>query len=173
MAGLGNALLGLMGTKDPRQQLVAQLLGAGQPGAGSTPAGGTAPGAVVPPAGAPPAPAGPAVAEVYQSPPQLLEMYTSLQDYTNKANNVDRGIGMIAASLAQDQNRAAILNATQSTEGDPQGELGMLMQMQEQQMALAEKAAANKRAMAMAEQLGLDPETAMYLQENGQLDDML
>lgn len=173
MAGLGNALLGLMGTKDPRQQLVAQLLGAGQPGAGSTPAGGTAPGAVVPPAGAPPAPAGPAVAEVYQSPPQLLEMYTSLQDYTNKANNVDRGIGMIAASLAQDQNRAAILNATQGTEGDPQGELGMLMQMQEQQMALAEKAAANKRAMAMAEQLGLDPETAMYLQENGQLDDML
>lgn len=172
MASLGNALLGLMGTKDPRQQLAASMLGMGQPG-GATPAGGApAPGTPTAP-GSPQPPAAPPVAEVYQSPPQLMELFSSLQEYTSKANNVDRGIGLIAASLAQEGNRDDILAATQGTPSDPNADLGLLMDMQTQQAALQEKAASRARSLAVAEQLGLDSETALYLQENGQLDDML
>lgn len=182
MTSIGSALLGLMGTKDPRQQLAAALLGGGAPPAGSTPAAGVGPGGLPIPLGGPPPPVAPAQATqpeqppqpaVYQSPPQMMDLYSSLQEYSNRSTNIDKGIGMIAASLAQEGNRGAILNSMQGNPSDPNADMQMLMQMQEQQTAAAEAEAQKKRAQAVALQLGLDPETAAYLESSGQLDDML
>lgn len=167
MAGFGSSILNLLGQQDPRQALLAQALGrGGAPGATPTPAPG-APG-TTPAAGTPPQPT------ALQTPPDLLSLYSALTERSRKESNIDKGIGMIAAGLAQPENRQMIMQnyggAPQESESDM---MGSIMKINEQQQALKDRATSMNRARSMATQLGIDEETAMFLAESGQLDEVI
>lgn len=165
MAGIGDAILSMMGVQDPRQRLLASAMGQG-PGAGATPGGA----AGAPGTGAPAAPQQP---QAYQSPPDLLSLYTELTERSRRANNLDRGISMIAASFAHPENRAALLQNYGPQGTDEAGMMDTILAINEQQRSIAEKAAAVQRGQALAGQLGIDPETAAYLAETGALDELI
>lgn len=170
MASLADLLLNWTGHTDPRTTLLQGI--AGQPGAG----GGT-PGAVgtQPGTAAPPAPAQPPEAPVYQSPQQLMELYTQLQDRQRRASSVNMGIGLMGASLARPENRAGILAAFNSDTNfnDPSKLISGLIDFQSQSAQLSQKAAQRASVPSIAAKYGLDPTAALYLFDTGKLDSVI
>jgi len=175
MAGIGDIILSAIGQKDPRLAMLAQLQGgAAQPLAGdsTSPQQGTGGGTAGPGAAAS-APQAPAQPEVYQSPPQMMELYTKLMERQAKASAIEKGIGMMGAALAQEGNREGIMRAySGQTSGndDPSTFISGIMDMQKQQQALSQKAAQRAAVPAIAAQYGLDVATAQYLFDTGKLD---
>lgn len=174
----GDAILNLIGNKDPRLALLTAMQG-GTPAtpdaAGATPAGvGMAGGGA-----APAQPAPPPQPAVYQSPPELMQLYTQLLDRQRKASMIDRGIGMIGASLAFPENRAGIMQAFGGGGGsgggaeDPMTFIQGITQFQQQQMQLQQKAAMRAALPAIANQYGIDLQTAQYLFDTGKLDSVI
>lgn len=122
---IGERLLGMISGEDPRLALMRGLMGAGtpQPAAGTPatpgPDGGTpAPvaqgdGTVAPapagaPAGAPPQP------RAYQSPQDMVALYSAVAERERRANAIDRGLMFIAAAGARPENRGALIGAATS-----------------------------------------------------------
>jgi hypothetical protein len=181
MAGrIGDLIFQLAGQKDPRDALVAAMAGGDTPG---TPvAVGATPGAVgtVPPAapgmapGAPPAPD--QTPEIYKSPPQLIQLYSDLMKREDLNKGIDRGIGLIGASLAQDQNKNSILatmSDASSNGNDVGGFVNNLLSMRAANTAAATKAAQRASVPAIAKQLGIDDQTALFLFDSGRLDQVV
>lgn len=162
MANIGDFLLGLKGTTSPMARLAALQAGDG----GGTPAPG---GAATTAPGAAPAPPQPAA---LQSPPDLLEMYSELSNYQRKSDGIDRGLAMMAASLAHPENRAMIMGSVPQSK-DPLDQLGGMMKLRTAQEELTSKAAARANLPALAEKYGLDLNTAMYLFDTGALDNVI
>jgi len=170
---IGDLIFQLMGKEDPRQALVQAMAGQGTPAtpqpavdtsAGAAPAPGTAA-----PAGTPAAP--PAQSEVYQSPQELVNLYTNLLKRQDQNRQIDRGIGLIGASLAYEENRPGIMAAfNQDTGTDPTNLIQNLMKMNAGQAALSQKAAQRAAVPAIAAKYGLDVATAQYLFDTGKLD---
>lgn len=165
----GNTILSLMGQQDPRQRLLASAMGGARPGApGATPGGPAGAPGTNPAAAAPPQPVG------TSSTPDMLELYSVLQDRSRKENAIDRGITMIAASLAQPENRAALLSGMPQSGGeDNMGLIQSAMSLQEQQQSIADRAEAIQQARGMAASLGISEDEAAFLAQNGSLDDLL
>lgn len=148
MAEIFDLLSAAMGRPDPRMQIAAAMGQApGQAGsntgpmplpgaAGAAPGGGGSPGA--PTAGGPPAanpgapgggaPGGPGGAggaapqppqpQAYQSPPDLIGMYTQLAQRQQANEGFNRGIGMLAAAFAAPRDRGLIMNAMAGQSGN-------------------------------------------------------
>jgi hypothetical protein len=175
----GNAILDMLGKKNPTAQLL-QAMQQGQGGA-PQPAGGAQAGAQAgahtDPAGA--APAQPQQPQAYTSPPELAQLYTQLMDRQRKETMIDRGIGMLGAAFAQPENRSGIMQAFGGGGGgssggsNPMGMISGLMEMQQQQTAIAQKAAQRAAIPAIAAQYGIDVKTAQYLFDTGKLDTVL
>ena len=171
----GNAILDMLGKKNPTAQLL-QAMQQGQGGA-PQPAGGAQAGAHTDPAGA--APAQPQQPQAYTSPPELVQLYTQLMDRQRKESMIDRGIGMLGAAFAQPENRSGIMQAFGGEGGgssggsNPMGMISGLMEMQQQQTAIAQKAAQRAAIPAIAAQYGIDVQTAQYLFDTGKLDSVL
>lgn len=168
----GDAILNLIGNKDPRLALMTAMQGGGTSSA-PAPAAGTQGGAGMEAGGA--APSAPPQPQAYTSPPELMELYTQLLDRQRKSTMIDRGIGMIGASLAFPENRAGIMEAfggggSGGVTDDPMGMIKGVMEMQTAQQALAQKAAHRAALPAIASQYGLDLQTAQYLFDTGKLD---
>lgn len=169
MPSIGDLLLNMMGKPDPRAALMASAMGvppAGQPGGGDTPAGaGTQP-------GAPAAPPVPQEAQVYQSPSQLFDLYTQLVERQENSREINRGIGLIGASLAHPENRAGIMAAFNGAGGgtNPGAMINSLIEFQTKSAALSQKAQQRTAVPALAKQYGLDPQTALFLFDSGNLD---
>lgn len=178
---IGDLIMKMMGQQDPRDALVAAMAGGGTPGApeaaGSTPsAGGTAPGTAAP--GAPPPPD--QTPEAYKSPPQLMELYSELLKRNDINAGINRGVGLIGASLAQEKNRASILDAYGVGSGgettsmsDPSALVNNMLSMRANQTAAATKAAQRAAVPAIAKQLGIDDQTALFLFDSGKLDSVV
>lgn len=175
---LGESILGLLGTKDPRTALLQAAMGA----SGVQYAGGAGGGA----GAAAPAAAGGAGAqapqaaqqpEAYKSPEELTKMYQDLVNYNSRVQNIDRGIGMIGASLAQEENRKNIMEAFGGGSGptnvDPSSIAELAVNMQKQQQAAKSRAAMLASLPTIADRYGMDLETAKYLFDSGQLDDVI
>lgn len=168
-------------------------------GGGAPPAGGV-PGAVVPPPpvatpaaaappvatpaapGAPGSPAAPAtvsepLAESYKSPPDLVSMYSELMSKAQRQDSLSRGMTLIAAGLAQDQNKGALIDMAGRIGGGGSGSSGMSMeQMINLRKLQLDEASAQKRAAqlpGLMTQYGLDLATVTYLDETGQLDETI
>jgi len=128
-----------------------------------------------PPAGAPaPAP----VAEAYKSPPDLVGMYEKLMERSKNAAALDKGMTLIAAGLAQDQNKEALIRMASSAgggSGTGPGGLSMESLIQLQKMQQEQENLNRQRAQipALISKYKLDPATATYLDATGQLDDTL
>jgi hypothetical protein len=169
MPSIGDLLLNMMGKPDPRAALMASAMGGAppaQPGGGDTPAGaGTQP-------GAPAAPPVPQEAQVYQSPSQLFDLYTQLVERQENSREINRGIGLIGASLAHPENRAGIMAAFNGAGGgtNPGTMINSLIDFQTKSAALSQKAQQRTAVPALAKQYGLDPETALFLFDSGNLD---
>lgn len=171
----GDAILNMLGKKNPTAQLLQAMQQAQQPGA-PQPAAGAQAGAHTDAAGAAP-PQQPQQPQAYTSPPELVELYTQLMDRQRKETMIDRGIGMLGAAFAQPQNRQGIMSAFggggSSSGSNPMGMVTGLMEMQQQQTALAQKAAQRAAVPAIAAQYGIDVQTAQYLFDTGKLDSVL
>ena len=171
----GEQILNMLGRKDPRLALLAMQAGgaSGTPQAGGDTSGGAAPAPATDGGQAPQQP------QAYTSPPELMELYTQLMDRQRSAQLIDRGIGMIGASLAHPENRAGIMQAFGGGGGssggaqDPMSLITGIMEMQQQQSALAQKAAHRAALPAIAAQYGLDLQTVQYLFDTGKLDALL
>lgn len=166
---IGDMLMQMLGKPDPREALVQAI--AGQAGTPSTPQavgdtqGGVGTGAGT---GAPPQPA------VYQSPPQLVQLYSDLLKRDEINQSLNRGIGLIGASLAHPENRNAILRAYgDSGAEDAGGLVNNLLALRANQTAAATKAAQRASVPAIAKQLGIDDQTALYLFDSGKLDQVV
>lgn len=179
----GETILNLLGKKDPRMAMMEAVQGGGTSGtpvpSGGTPvATGTDPAMTAPAAPAAP-PQQPAQPQAYTSPPELMQLYTQLLDRQRKTSMIDRGIGMIGSSLAQPENRAGIMAAFGGGSGaagggsDPMTMIQQMMQFQQGNMALQQKAASRAALPAIAKQHGIDLATATYLFDSGQLDKVL
>lgn len=178
--GFGNALLNLMGAADPKRQLLQATLGT----LGGQPLGGDGTGTGATPPAATGAPGQPAVATAYTSPPELLQLYDSLLSRAQKERRIDQGIGLIASSFAQPDNRPNIMAATQGSYDDAGDVFGAITDLQkyqyEQQQAAAEKQkAAEDRARQLAmlpaigKQYGWDENTVRALFDAGELDNAI
>jgi len=169
---IGDFIFKMMGQEDPRQALLAAAAGGGTPDA-LQPAGST-PAAVGTGAGT----AAPAQAQAYTTPPDLMNLYTKLSDRERKNSLIDRGIGLIGASLAQEQNRAGILNAfsgggRSGSGGGAMDTISSIMDFAAKNQALQAKAAQRAALPAIAKQYGLDLATAQYLFDSGKLDSVI
>lgn len=155
--------------QDPRQQLAAQLAG------GSTPATPGAAGGTPSATGTGAGTAAPAQPQAYQSPPELMELYSQLLTKQEQAASFDRGVGLIASSLAQEQNRPGIMAAFggDGTSPDPASMINNIMQLRQSNVAMQQMAARRAALPAIAEQYGLDLETAQYLFDTGKLDSVI
>lgn len=167
---IGDLIFQLMGKQDPQDALVAAMADGGTPGApqgaGSTPAAvGTGGGAPVPDQ----------TPAVYKSPPELMTLYSDLLKRQEINSSVDRGVGLIGASLAQPENRRGILSMFNGTpQGDnPTGLVNNLLTMRAQQNTASQLAARRATLPAIAEKYGLDLATATYLFDTGKLDSVI
>lgn len=174
---IGDLIFQLMGKQDPRDAIVAAMAGGGTQGApagvGDTPAAGGTGG----PGGAPVPDQTP---EVYKSPPDLVSLYSDLLKRQDIDAGINRGVGLIGASLAQEQNRSGILDAFGVGSGgnmggtqDAGGLVNNLLSLRAGQTAAATKAAMRASVPAIAKQLGIDDETAMFLFDSGKLDSVV
>jgi hypothetical protein len=165
----GNAILDFLGQQDPRRQLMGTPP-TPQPGGGTPADGGMAPGMAAP--GQPPAqPEQPAV---YQSPPELMQLYSQLMDRQQKASNINRGIGLIGASLAFPENRPGIMAAFMGDQGnDPKDLMSTMLGFQADQQKMNQMAAQRAAVPAIAAKYGLDVTTAQHLFDTGKLDSVI
>lgn len=159
----GNRILELLGQQDPRLQLLAAAGGGSGTPAGAEGAPGTG------------APAQPQEARAYQSPQDLQSLYSELMKRARKEQLIDRGIGLIGASIAHPENRAGILSMFSGGGGeeDAGSFIQSIMKMQQDQQAIAQKAAQRAAVPAIAAQYGLDVTTAQYLFDTGKLDSVI
>lgn len=166
----GEQILNWLGQEDPRKLALQQLVGST-----STPALAAGTQDAAGQGAATTAPAAPPQPEAYRSPPQLVDLYTKLMDRQRKETMIDRGIGMIGASLAQEQNRASIMDAFSggSNGTEPMDMITSIMSAQQEQNKLAQKAAQRASVPAIAAQYGLDVATAQYLFDTGKLDSVI
>lgn len=172
MPQLGDLIFQLMGKPDPRQELLAAVGGGGTP---ATPqaAGDTSSAAAGGPGTAGPG-APPQQPQVYQSPPQLVDLYAQLIDRSERNMSINRGIGLIGASLAQEQNRPAILRAFMGDSGpDPTTLLSNVMSLQKNAIATQSRATQLAALPEIAAKYGLDINTAKYLYDTGKLDEVI
>lgn len=176
---IGDLIFQMMGREDPRTALRKLAATGGQAApAGATPpagdptpaamAGGDATAAATPP----PQP------QAYTSPPDLMNLYTKLIDRQDANRMIDRGFGLIGASLAQDQNKQSILNAFSGDQGSDTPDralttVGNIMTMQEKQKEIERKASMRLQLPEIAKRYGLDMKTAQYLFDAGKLDDVI
>lgn len=182
MAGIGDMLFSLMGKEDPKMALMKQVMGAGavqpQPVAAPQPVAGGGTGTAAAGAGATTTPAAPPQPAAYTSPPQLMDLYAQLMERQRKSDLIDRGVGLLASSFAQPENKAAILQATGAGSGgsgqdDPMSFLKGVMDFQANNQALAQKAAMRAAIPAIAKENGIDVATAQYLFDTGKLDSVI
>lgn len=176
----GDLIARLMGEQDPSAQLAAALgQGPGQPGGG--PGGVATPGAAAAPQALPqgpmpngqPVPAPPQPA-AYTSPPDLVSLYTKLQDRQERNAAIDRGAGLLFSAFAQPQNRAAMIaSMAPKMQQDPAEGMGNLMKLTATQQALQQKAQMRANLPQIAKKYGLDLETATYLFDSGGLDNYI
>src|SRR5690242_12157153 len=107
-------------------------------------------------------------AAAYKSPQDLLSLYMQIQDRDQRNASIDRGIGLIGASLAFPENRPGIMAAfNRDMSSDPADLISNVMKLQASTAATSQKAAQRASVPAIATQYGLDPATAMYLFDTG------
>lgn len=182
MASFGDLLLRARGINNPRNAAVAALLdGAGGVATPTAPApgGATAPGQAAPGAGA----ATPPQPQAYQSPPDLLDLYSQLTDYDTRSRRIDTGLGLLGSAFAQPQNRQTVFNALSgngSGAESPSDALSVISAISEaRNKAAAEKAAAEQTARiqenlgTVAGQLGIPIEQLQLLYDTEGLDETL
>lgn len=171
---IGDLLFGLMGQQDPSTQLTQALQPLG--GGGTQAAAGAPPATDVAAPGSAPPQGTPAQAQAYTSPPDLSKLYMNLLERTQRNDSLDRGLTNIAAGLTRDTgNRNAIMQnmPNQATPQDPLISATRLMALQQGQQDIARKAAARANLPLISKKYGLDLNTATYLYDTGQLDNII
>lgn len=168
MPQLGDLIFQLMGKPDPRQALLAAVGGGStQPTPAAT---GDTPSAPASGGGT----AAPQQPQVYQSPPQLIDLYAQLVDRSERNANINRGIGLIGASLAQERNRPGIMAMFSGDNGpDPTNLISNVMALQKNTIATQNRAAQLASLPEIAAKYGLDINTARYLYDTGKLDEVI
>lgn len=181
MAGrIGDLIFQLMGQQDPQQVLTAAL-GTQRAGGGTQAPAGVGPATTIAGGGqdqpaVPAQPAQPAQPDAYTTPPDIGALYERLLDRQSRNDGIDRGLTMIAGGLTRnDQHRREIMAGMpqQQAQQDPLISAGRLMALQQGQQELARKAAARANLPLIAKRYNLDLNTATYLYDTGQLDNII
>lgn len=184
---VGQSILSLLGNRDPREALLQAIAAGSAPnpaasgGAGGVPyADGAAAGGggqQAPTAGGAGVQAQ-AATEATKSPPDLAAMYSDLLKYNSREQNINRGFGLIGSSISQDGNREATLGAFAG--GRPEGDrVGMsdiastMVSLNKADIARQQRAAMMAKIPAIAKRYGIDPDTAAYLYDTGELDKLI
>lgn len=193
---IGESILNMMGGEDPRLALMRSLMATGGMPAGTPAAQGATPGQPDPTsapaaggAGAPVA-AAPQQPRAYQSPQDLVSLYSQIQDRERRANAIDRGLMMIAASGARPENKQALLQSGLSSGGGGGGSSGgggpgasmtgsplafiQGVQQLQQSRAQAMQTAARRAALPqLAERYGVPVEAMTQMFDTGKLEDFI
>lgn len=169
MAGsIGDLLMGILGRPDPRKDLLASVAGGGGTQTTPQPTDPTQGGAG---GGAGPTP--PAQATAYTSPAELVGLYEKVMERDRSNRSIDSGAALIAASMAQEDNRPGLLAMSRggsSTDAGATTMMDQIMQMNAKTAELATKNRLRGNLPALAKRYGLDDATASYLFETGELD---
>jgi hypothetical protein len=115
------------------------------------------------------------VSDAYKSPPDLSQMYLDMMNKTMRAQQFDKGATLIAAGLAQDQNKGNLIDMA-SQQGSATGQSGMFSTIYELQTKAAEaaqKQALRARLPSIAKAHGLSIEDVEVMFEGGQLEEFL
>jgi hypothetical protein len=175
---IGTTLLGLTGTKDPREALLAQVMAATQPSVPyATPAADPAAAATATsPSSVQRTP--PQQPEAYKSPEDLGALYKDLLSYQSRAENIDRGIGLLGAAFAQPENKAAIMQMfggqqPGAIDTDPAKLADLSMSLNKAQLQRSQYAAQLAAIPSIAKKYGIDEQTALSLMQSGKLDDFI
>lgn len=118
----------------------------------------------------------PPIADAYKSPPDLVNMYMKIMERSENAARLDRGLTLIAAGLAHDENRNALIQAAfRGGGGGSAGPLSLDDLIKLQKMQESQDAANRQTALlpALQEKYGFDPATIQYLNSTGQLDEVI
>ncbi len=178
MSSIGSLLLGLRGMTDPTSSAIAEILrgGVGTPSPGTTTPAPTGAGPSAPPTGVPTqAPRSP----VYDSPPDLLALYSQLSDFQSRQKRIDNGLALAGSAFVHPENRQLVASLFGGGESavDPLSltmQLGQFRADQEAKKAAEADAQRQLNALpAISEQYGIDPETARYLFDTGNLDEYI
>lgn len=114
------------------------------------------------------------VAEAYKSPPDLVEMYSKLMDKERRQEGMNRGMTLVAAGLAQDQNKQSLIQLAGQANGSG-GTPSMTDLINLQKLRTEEEDKSRQRSMLpeLMTKYGLDQATITYLDATGQLDDTI
>ena len=168
---LFEALQGMLGRPDPRQQLASALgQGQGQPGSpqGPRPLAGAngPPGGPPGPQGAPAAPGGapgqqqpqpqqPPQPQAYQSPPDLTQMYMALSQRDQASNQFYNGLALLSAGMYPGRNPGASMKWAQGMQQDPNSMFNSLVQINQMQQQANQLQAFQRSIPDAAKQLGI------------------
>jgi hypothetical protein len=157
-------------------EIIKAIVGGGGPDAMKAAMAGAPPVGAVPTGGAPPA-APPATPAAYNSPPDLVAMYTKLMEQSKRTEAFQRGATMIAAGLSPYQDNRDALLATIGKGGSGSGTGGVsidnLIALQKLQQEQGDRAARAAQLPALGKQYNLDPATLEYLDRTGGLDTVI
>lgn len=177
MSSIGSLLLGLRGMTDPTGSAIAEILrgGVGTPGAGTPSPAPTGAGPSAPPTGVP---TQPARSSLYDSPPDLLDLYSKLSDFQSRQKRIDNGLALAGSAFVHPENRQLVASLfSGDTAVDPLSLTMQLGQFRADQEEKSAAKAAQQRQLnslpAISDQYGLDPETARYLFDTGNLDEYI
>lgn len=176
---IGTSILNLMGKQDPRERLLASIVASQQQPTASVPyaAQQADPAATVAGDQQQPAQRTPQ-AEAYQSPEDLAGLYKDLISYSSKADSINRGIGLIGASFAHPENRAALLatmtgDSTGGIDTDPAKMIETVMAINKSKAENASRASMMAQLPMIAEKYGIDLPTAQLLFQQGKLEEFI
>lgn len=117
----------------PAEQRGAQV-GPMAPGGPQMAAGGPpTPGAPNAPPGPPPGQAGLPPTAATQSPPDLAQLYLQLENRNRSANEIDRGLALMASAYAAPGTQGQIMHSMDNLNQDPGAQLSNLIQLQNMQ----------------------------------------
>lgn len=115
--------------------------------------------------------------EAYKSPPDLSKMYVDMMQSTLRQQQLDRGLTLIAAGLAQDQNKGRLIELASQSGGSSDGSgntmFKTLFELQEKAAASARRDQMRSALPGIAKAHGLSLQDVQVMFENDTLDEFL
>ena len=161
MAGIFDLLTG----GDPAMQIAARMgQGPGQPGSPAGPQPLAGPNA---PPGGPSAPPAPPQPQVYQSPPDLAQMYMALSQHDQASNQFYNGLALLSAGMYPGRNPNASMRWAQGMQQDPNSMFNSLVQIRQMDQQQQSLDAFRRSVPDIAKQTGMTEDQILALGPQG------
>jgi hypothetical protein len=180
---LFDLIAGLTGQDDPQKKIAAALAMQNNPNPMTQAAWGRANGQPDASAGNPQSqPVAPPDAvqqqmakqpQAYQSPPDMVALYTQLADRSKNEEGFNRGLGLLAGAFAKPADRAGMLTAMENQVPDASSLVGNSEKLSNDALTASKRQTDLANLPNIAKQLGVPMEQVTTMYNNGTLDNLL